>query len=158
MTLFRIGGGATQPGAGHTTTRSIPQVSFYLFHVFVWFFSPKILENIKYPRPPAITVFPPGERVVLKEPIGGFLCFVFMVRSHEMYRLLQHFSQFSKFNSKGYCFFRILPFFTFLDQLFVLHFPIWQARIAFLSANFISMSLFCIKCKTCHSWKLNWTF
>ena len=30
MTLFRIGGGATQPGAGHTTTRSIPQVSFYL--------------------------------------------------------------------------------------------------------------------------------
>ena len=51
-----------------------------------------------------------------------------------------------------------LSFFTFLYPLFVLHFPIWQARIAFLSANFISMSLFCIKCKTCHSWKLNWTF
>lgn len=36
MTVCRIGGGATLPGAGPTTTRSIPQVSVLLVSCFVF--------------------------------------------------------------------------------------------------------------------------
>ena len=122
-------------------------------------FWPKI-KYWKIPRLAAITVSPPERGLCWKNQLPDF-CVLYLwsvvmkciASTSISFTILQKLM----LNSKAQ-FLRNSSVLYISLPLFVLQFSIWQARIAFLSANFISMSLFCIKCKTCHSWKLNWTF